>query len=68
MSLAFGAFMVWQLYPTEGVGRAIMWGLASTVAVWVIFCSAWALTSWSGGRVVMIPATAQDWENALGAV
>lgn len=37
VSLAFGAFMVWQLYPTEGVGRAIMWGLASTAAVWGVF-------------------------------
>jgi hypothetical protein len=37
MSLLFAAFMVWQLYPSEGWGRAIMWGLASGVAVWAIF-------------------------------
>lgn len=37
LSLGFAAFMIWQLYPTEGVGRAIMWGLGSAVALWLIF-------------------------------
>lgn len=37
VSLAFAVFMTWQLYPTEGLGRAILFGLASAVAIWVIF-------------------------------
>jgi predicted RND superfamily exporter protein len=37
LSVGFAAFMTWQLYPTEGVGRAIMWGLGSAVALWLVF-------------------------------
>lgn len=37
LSLAFAAFMIWQLYPTEGVWRSIMWGLGSAVVLWLIF-------------------------------
>jgi len=37
LSVAFAAFMIWQLYPTEGTWRAIMWGLGSAVALWLIF-------------------------------
>ncbi len=37
LSLGFAAFLTWQLYPTEGFGRALMWGLISAAALWVIF-------------------------------
>ena len=37
LSVAFAAFMIWQLYPTEGTWRAIMWGLGSAVVLWLIF-------------------------------
>ena len=37
LSVGFGVFMAWQLYPTEGVGRAILWGFASAAAVWIVF-------------------------------
>ncbi len=37
LSLGFAAFMAWQLYPTEGVGRALMWGIGSAVVLWLIF-------------------------------
>ena len=37
LSVGFALFMIWQLYPTEGVGRSILWGLGSGVALWLIF-------------------------------
>lgn len=37
LSLGFAAFLTWQLYPTEGFGRALMWGAVSAVALWVVF-------------------------------
>lgn len=37
LSLVFALFMIWQLYPTEGVGRSILWGLGSAVSLWLIF-------------------------------
>ena len=37
LGLGIALFMIWQLYPTEGLGRSIMWGLASATAVWVVF-------------------------------
>ena len=37
LSLGFAVFMAWQLYPTEGLGRSLLWGLGSAAALWVIF-------------------------------
>ncbi len=37
LGLGFAAFMTWQLYPTEGVWRAMMWGVGSAVAIWLVF-------------------------------
>ncbi|MCA9874470.1 MAG: hypothetical protein H6659_10580 [Ardenticatenaceae bacterium] len=37
LGLGFAAFMIWQLYPTEGVWRALMWGAVSAVAIWLVF-------------------------------
>lgn len=37
LSVGFAAFMIWQLSPTEGLGRAILWGVGSAAALWVVF-------------------------------
>ncbi len=37
LSVGFAAFMIWQLLPTEGLWRSIMWGVGSAVALWVVF-------------------------------
>lgn len=37
LSLGFAAYLAWQLYPTEGLGSALMWGIGSAVALWLIF-------------------------------
>lgn len=36
-TLGFAVFMAWQLAPTEGTGRAILWGLGFGAATWVVF-------------------------------
>ena len=37
LSAAFGIFMIWQLIPSEGWWRAILWGLGSAAAIWGVF-------------------------------
>jgi hypothetical protein len=44
LSVAFAAFMIWQLLPSEGLGRSILWGLGSAAALWVIFGIAFGFT------------------------
>lgn len=36
-TLGFAAFVAWQLAPSEGNGRAILWGLGFAVATWAVF-------------------------------
>lgn len=50
LSLALAVFMTWQLYPTEGFGRAVLWGLAFAVAIWVIFGVSLIFNTWVRGR------------------
>lgn len=37
LSAAFAVFMIWQLVPSEGWVSAILWGLGSAAAIWVVF-------------------------------
>ncbi|MCB8966094.1 MAG: hypothetical protein H6660_04290 [Ardenticatenaceae bacterium] len=46
LSLVLAVFMAWQLYPTEGLGRAIMFGLGFAVAIWVIFMVSLSFNTW----------------------
>ncbi len=50
LSLVLAVFMGWQLYPTEGIGRAILWGLGFAVAIWVVFGVSLAFGEWMRGR------------------
>lgn len=36
-TLAFAAFIAWQLEPGLGLGEAILWGLGFAAATWAIF-------------------------------
>lgn len=45
-SVGFAAFVAWQLAPSEGTGRAILWGSGFAVATWVIFGLALAFNTW----------------------
>ncbi len=36
LSLGLAAFMIWQLYPSEGSG-AILWGLGFAASIWAVF-------------------------------
>lgn len=45
-SLAFAAFVVWQLAPSEGAGRAILWGLGFGLGIWAVFGLALAFNTW----------------------
>ena len=37
LSVAMCVFMAWQLFPTEGLLRSILWGLGFGAAIWVVF-------------------------------
>lgn len=37
LSVGFAIFMIWQLIPSEGWISAILWGLGSAAAIWIIF-------------------------------
>lgn len=50
LSVVLAVFMAWQLYPTEGWGRAILWGIGFGVAIWAIFGASLAFNSWMRGR------------------
>lgn len=50
LSLALAIFMGWQLYPTEGLGRAILWGLGFAVAIWAVFGASLGFNHWVRGR------------------
>lgn len=45
-SLAFAAFVAWQLAPSEGIGRAILWGLGFGLGIWAVFGLALAFNTW----------------------
>jgi hypothetical protein len=36
LSIALAVYMIWQLYPGEGIA-AIWWGLGFAASVWVVF-------------------------------
>ncbi|MCA9926701.1 MAG: hypothetical protein KC419_06300 [Anaerolineales bacterium] len=50
LSVALAVFTGWQLYPTEGLGRAILWGLGFAAAIWAIFGVSLAFNQWTRGR------------------
>jgi hypothetical protein len=45
-TVAFAAFITWQLAPTEGTGRAILWGLGFGAGTWAVFGLALAFNTW----------------------
>ena len=50
LSLVLAVFMGWQLYPTEGLGRAIMFGFGFAVAIGLIFGVSLTFGEWMRGR------------------
>ncbi len=46
LSLGVAAFMAWNLAPSEGLFRAILWGLGFTVAIWAVFGLSYAFNTW----------------------
>ncbi len=50
LSLALAIFMGWQLYPTEGLGRAILFGIGFAIAIWLVFGVSLAFGEWMRGR------------------
>jgi len=49
VSLALAAFMVWQLYPTEG-WMSLLWGLGFGLAIWGVFGVSLIFNTWMRGR------------------
>lgn len=50
LSLLLFAFMVWQLWPSEGPLRAILWGLGFAAAIWGVFFLSLAFNRWVRGN------------------
>lgn len=50
VSLMLAAFMTWQLQESEGLGRAILWGLGFGAAIWLVFLGSLAFNRWLRGR------------------
>jgi hypothetical protein len=46
VSLMLAAFMAWQLQESEGLGRAILWGLGFGGAIWLVFLGSLAFNRW----------------------
>ena len=46
LSLALAAFIVWQLYPSEGLLRSLLWGLGFGSAIWAVFTLSLAFNNW----------------------
>jgi hypothetical protein len=46
LSLGIAAFMAWNLAPSEGIFRAILWGLGFAAAIWGIFGLSFAFNTW----------------------
>jgi hypothetical protein len=50
LSLALAGFMTWQLIPSEGVLRAILWGLGFAAAIWGVFFLSYLFNTRVRGR------------------
>lgn len=37
LSIVLAIFMIWQLWPSEGPLRSILWGLGFGAAIWAVF-------------------------------
>lgn len=37
LSLALAVYTGWQLIPSQGVVKAVLWGLGAGVAIWAVF-------------------------------
>jgi hypothetical protein len=37
LSVVLAVFMGWQLYPTEGLWTAVLYGLGFAAALWIVF-------------------------------
>jgi hypothetical protein len=46
ISLLLAAFMAWQLWPSEGPFRSILWGLGFGAAIWGVFFLSLAFNTW----------------------
>lgn len=50
LSVALAVFTGWQLYPSEGLSRSIMFGLGFGVAIWIVFGVSLTFGEWMRGR------------------
>jgi hypothetical protein len=50
LSLGIAAFMAWNLEPSEGLFRAVLWGLGFAAAIWGIFGLSFAFNTWMRRR------------------
>jgi hypothetical protein len=50
LSLGIAAFMAWNLAPSEGIFRAVLWGLGFAAAIWGIFGLSFAFNTWMRRR------------------
>lgn len=46
LSLVLAAFIVWQLYPSEGLLGSLLWGLGFGIAIWAVFTLSLAFNNW----------------------
>lgn len=46
LSLVLAGFIVWQLYPSEGLLRSLLWGLGFGIAIWAVFYLSFAFNTW----------------------
>lgn len=51
VSIGLFIYMTWQLYPTEGLDRALLWGLGFAVGIWVIFGLSLGFNTWLRRRI-----------------
>jgi hypothetical protein len=50
LSLALAAFMTWQLIPSEGTVRALLWGFGFAAAIWGVFFLSYLFNTRVRGR------------------
>ena len=50
LSLGLAVFITWQLQPTEGLGGALLWGLAFGGSIWVVFFLSYTFNTWARKR------------------
>jgi hypothetical protein len=49
LGLVLAAYVIWQLYPSEGSG-AILWGLGFAASIWLVFGLAYLFNTFVRGK------------------